>query len=120
MVLSITPGYGRWGDGSRLHVLEATVRLKPAANVELRVSPSFNALTDRGQYVTQLADPSATAFFGRRAVFAEMEQVTLALATRASWTFSPALTLELFAQPFVSSGRYRGFQEYVRPRSGER
>jgi hypothetical protein len=42
------------------------------------------------------------------------------VATRASWTFSPALTLELFAQPFVSSGRFWGFQEYVRPRGGER
>ncbi|HVG45019.1 MAG TPA: DUF5916 domain-containing protein, partial [Longimicrobium sp.] len=119
-VLSATTAYGRWGDGSRVWQLDASVRLKPATNLELQMAPSFSALTDRGQYVAQFADPSATAFFGRRAVFAEMDDRTLEVGTWASWTFSPALTLELFAQPFVSSGRFRGFQEYVRPRSGER
>jgi len=120
VVLSVSPAYSPWGDGSRLLQLGGTLRLKPATNVELQVAPLFNDLVDRGQYVAQFKDPSAVAFFGRRAVFAEMRQRTLAVATQASWTFSPALTLELFAQPFVSSGRYRGFQEYVRPRSGER
>jgi hypothetical protein len=31
-------------------------------------------------------------------------------------TFTPTLTLELFAQPFIASGDYRDFKEYVRPR----
>jgi len=119
-VLSATPEYGRWGDGSRFRKLSTSLRLKPATNVELELAPSFSALMNRGQYVAQFEDPSAVAFFGRRAVFAEMAQRTLAVSTRANWTFSPTLTLELFAQPFVSSGRFRGFQEYVRPRSGER
>jgi hypothetical protein len=73
-----------------------------------------------GQYVTQFDDPSATVFFGRRAVFAELRQRTVSINTRLSWTFTPELTLELFAQPFVSAGRYTGFQEYVRPRGGAR
>jgi hypothetical protein len=31
-------------------------------------------------------------------------------------TFSPNLTLELFAQPFIASGDYRDFKEFAAPR----
>jgi len=118
--LTLEPAYRRWSDGSEMWALSAGVRWRPAANLELRLGPDFTSMTDQGQYVTQFADPSDTAFFGRRAVFAAMAQRTLAVTTRASWTFTPALSLELFAQPFVSTGRYRRFQEYARPRSGVR
>jgi hypothetical protein len=110
----------RWGDGSETRVLSASARWRPAANVELRLGPGYSSVTDQGQYVTQFADPSDVVFFGRRAVFAAMAQRTLSVSARASWTFTPALSLELFAQPFVSTGRYRRFQEYLRPRSGVR
>ena len=33
---------------------------------------------------------------------------------------SPTLSLEVFAQPFISSSRFSAFKEYARPRSGER
>jgi hypothetical protein len=68
------------------------------------------------QFVRRFDDPSATHFFGRRAVFAEIEQRTLSVNTRVNWTFTPDLTLELFAQPFVATGDYESFKEFVRPR----
>jgi uncharacterized protein DUF5916 len=111
----------RWfADGSEVRAGTASARWRPATNVEVQSGPSFVALIDRGQYVTQFDDPSATAFYGRRAVFAAFRQRSLSLPTRMSWTFTPALSLELFAQPFVSTGRYWDYQEYVRPRSGRR
>ncbi|MFL5540064.1 MAG: DUF5916 domain-containing protein, partial [Longimicrobiaceae bacterium] len=120
VVVAVRPSLSRYSDRSSVWRLNGSVRVKPAAGAELRIGPAFTALNDMGQYVTQLADPSAAAFYGRRAVFAELRERTLSLNTRLSWTFSPGLTLELFAQPFVSAGRYPGFQEYVRPRSGAR
>jgi hypothetical protein len=39
---------------------------------------------------------------------------------RVNWTFTPTMTLELFAQPFIASGEYSNFREYTRPRSLER
>ncbi|MFL5541352.1 MAG: DUF5916 domain-containing protein, partial [Longimicrobiaceae bacterium] len=120
VVIAIEPSLSRYSDRSSVWRLNGSVRVKPAAGAELRIGPAFTALNDMGQYVTQFADPSAAAFYGRRAVFAELRQRTLSLNTRLSWTFSPELTLELFAQPFVSAGRYTNFQEYVRPRSGAR
>jgi hypothetical protein len=116
----LEPAYRRWGDGSETRVLSASARWRPAANVELQLGPRYSSVTDQGQYVTQFDDPADAVFFGRRAVFAAMEQRTLSVSARANWTFTPALSLELFAQPFVSTGRYRRFQEYLRPRSGVR
>jgi len=69
------------------------------------------------QYVRAFTDPAATAFFGRRAIFSSLEQSVLSLDTRLSATFSPTLSLELFAQPFVAAGDYQDFRQYVRPRS---
>ncbi|HKP75943.1 MAG TPA: DUF5916 domain-containing protein, partial [Longimicrobiaceae bacterium] len=120
VVFSLDPLFSRFSDGSRVDRVYASVRVKPAANVDVGVGPNFTALNDKGQYVAQFADPSATAFYGRRAVFAELRQRTLSFDTRLSWTFTPALSLELFAQPFVSAGRYTRYQEYVRPRSRAR
>ena len=69
------------------------------------------------QYVTAVSDPTATPFGGTRYVFGRIDQRTLALETRLNTTFTPTLTLELYAQPFLSSGRYDRFQEFVRPRA---
>ena len=33
-------------------------------------------------------------------------------------TFTPNLTLELFAQPFLASGHYTSFKEFAKPKSG--
>ena len=43
-----------------------------------------------------------------------------ALGLRASalnWTFSPALSLQAYLQPFISVGAYDRFKELARPRS---
>ena len=36
-----------------------------------------------------------------------------------NWTFSPRLSLETYAQPYISSGAYTHFRSLVRPRSYE-
>ena len=38
--------------------------------------------------------------------------------TRLNTTFTPNLTLELFAQPFLASGHYTSFKEFAEPHSG--
>jgi hypothetical protein len=36
---------------------------------------------------------------------------------RVNATFSPSLTLELYAQPFIASGSYQDFREFLAPRT---
>ena len=36
--------------------------------------------------------------------------------TRVEWTFTPNLSFQLYAQPFVGAGRYYDFKEFSAPR----
>jgi len=91
--------------------------LKPAANVFLQLSPTYHYDEDVAQYVTSVDDPTATAFYGTRYVFGFIKTTTVSLDTRLNWTFTPNLTLQLFAQPFIASGDYSSFREFARPRT---
>jgi hypothetical protein len=39
------------------------------------------------------------------------------MITRADWTFTPKLSLQLFLQPLISAGDFTELKEFVRPRS---
>jgi hypothetical protein len=93
------------------------VTVRPSPRVLLALSPSYAIDRTVQQSVTAVSDPTAAAFDGTRYVFGRIDQRTLALETRVNTTFTPTLTLELYAQPFLSSGRYDKFQEFVRPRA---
>ena len=99
--------------------LNLNLRLRPASNVSLDLGPRYDISSTGYQYVTAEDDPTATAFFGKRYVFSDLNQRTLAMDTRLNVTFTPTLSLELFAQPFISSGAYTNFKEYAAPRSLE-
>jgi hypothetical protein len=110
---------GAQGIGAHVHtfVLRPGVAFKPASNIFIQLSPSYVGDEDAAQYVSTVADPTATAFYGNRYIFSYIHTKTLSLDTRVNWTFTPALTLQLFAQPFMASGRYSSFREFAAPRS---
>ncbi|CAN5839645.1 hypothetical protein BH11GEM2_BH11GEM2_36260 [soil metagenome] len=110
---------GSRGIDASIHSLRIRpgVAMKPATNVFVSLSPSFNADEDVAQYVEAVPDPTATAFSGKRYVFGYVRSRTLSLDTRVNWTFTPDLTLQLYAQPFIASGAYLNFREFAAPRS---
>ena len=46
-------------------------------------------------------------------VFARLDQTTVALTTRVNYTMSPTLSLQIYAEPFVSAGEYTNNKELV-------
>ena len=110
------------GIGSDTHtlILQPGVALKPAANVFISLTPSYIVDEDPAQYVETVADTTATSFYGNRYVFAFIKTHTLSLDTRVNWTFTPNLTLQLFAQPFIASGAYSSFREFAAPRTAKK
>ena len=46
-------------------------------------------------------------------VFARLDQTTVALTTRVNYTMSPTLSLQIYAEPFVSAGEYTNYKELV-------
>ena len=120
IVLSTFPQFVLATEGPDDYNLNLTVTLKPADNIRLSFAPAYDLSHSNQQFVDAYTDPSATAMYGRRAIFANLTQKTLSMDTRASITFTPTLTFELFAQPFISTGDYFNFKEFVRPRSLDR
>ncbi|HEX2190224.1 MAG TPA: DUF5916 domain-containing protein [Longimicrobiaceae bacterium] len=96
-----------------------TLSGRPSQTVRFSLSPSVTTLHDPAQWVTARSDTLARATHGRRDVFATVDQATVALAARLDWTFTPALSLQLYAQPFTSAAEFGGYKELSAPRSFE-
>ena len=94
-----------------------SLQLKPASNVQLTLGPSWSHDETGAQFVSSSADSTATQFFGRRVVFAQLFQNSIGMNTRFNVTFSPTLTLELFMQPLIQSGTYSRWREFATSRT---
>ena len=116
LVLEWTGELGCNRDGDCDRTATVTLQLRPASNVTLSVGPSLAHNESGFQYVTAVADPTATAFYGERYVFADLVQNSIAMNTRFNVTFSPNVTLELFVQPLIASGAYSHYKEFAAPR----
>jgi hypothetical protein len=111
------PSLGWTADGARSFSADIGITVKPASNINLSLSPGFDHSESAAQYVTAVEDPHAVEFAGSRYVFANITRKTVSMNTRLNVTFTPTLTLEVFAQPFISSGRYSDFKEFAEPRA---
>ena len=89
--------------------------VRPNSSLELTLSPNVSRQFDTDQYLTSVDSEAATSTFGTRYVFGDIEQTSFSVGLRANWTFTPDLTLQLYARPFVTAGRYSGFKEFAEP-----
>ena len=83
---------------------------------QVSLGPSYVREVNPRQYVTTRSGGSP-ATFGNRYIFAFIDHTTLALEARVNFTLGPDLTLDFFARPFASSGRFYDFGELPEPRS---
>ena len=97
--------------------LNPTIEYRPSSALDFSVGPNYNVARSTAQYVQTVADPLATATYGGRYVFAELQSHELDLTVRVNATLSPALSMQLYAQPFAFAGAYSGFKELAKPRS---
>jgi hypothetical protein len=109
------------GDRAGGSVREGGVSLgyRPDPSVQLSIGPSISVARDPDQYLFAEADDAATDTYGTRYVFGRLHQTTFSMNTRLDWTFTPTLSLQLFAQPFVAAGDYRDFREFTTPGESE-
>ncbi|RMH63235.1 MAG: hypothetical protein D6677_07630 [Calditrichaeota bacterium] len=108
--MRLNGNYSASVSGSHSHGVSGGITYRPMDNVMLNLSPSYNFNFQDAQWVGVFDDAEASATYGRRYVFAELNQKTFATAIRVDWTFTPELSLQLYAQPFISSGRYQRFK----------
>jgi hypothetical protein len=103
--------YGADAAGGSLVQAGAGATVRPSPRWTLSVGPAFSRNRPQAQYVTSVRDATATDTYGRRYVFADLEQTELALDTRLDLTFTPRLTLQLYAQPLISAADFGDYKE---------
>jgi hypothetical protein len=105
---------GDWGsDGHNSSwqswYLSTTVRPVPAVMFSLGVQ--INPSHQDSQWVNNLTDAKT------HYVFAHIDQQTVNITGRFNYTITPNLSVQLYAQPFVSAGAYNSFKEVSDPRN---
>jgi hypothetical protein len=103
---------GGWRKSGNVNL---TMRFKGIYEILLGASVSRSHSV--AQYVTTVADAAAIGTFGNRYVFAGINQTTLDTNARVNLTFTRDLTLEVYMQPFISSGDYLGLKELAAART---
>jgi len=102
----VDDGHGSWiGDLNP----GVTVRPTPALSVSLGVRYGRNV--NDSQWIEEVTDAETHYVFGH------LNQTTVGLTTRVNYTMSPTLSLQLYAEPFVSAGGYSSFKELVNGRA---
>lgn len=82
--------------------MDLGINVQARSNIDVFVGPSIAERDDPMQYVDEVDDTMGQTHY----VFARIRQHSAGMTMRVNWTFSPHLTLQAYAQPFVASGRY--------------
>ena len=105
---------GSMGSGGEVAV-DGSLNLRPSTQFQVEIGPRFSLRTDGAQYVTATSAVPYQETFGQRYLFGHLELTTLSLQTRASYVFSPTLSLQVYVEPFLSSGNYLRYRALAAP-----
>jgi hypothetical protein len=94
--------------------LEARLNYQPINALNISISPEFESRPNKTQYVTQVSYNNS-----KRYILGTIENQTLSASFRINYTINPNLTIQYYAQPFISRGRYSDFK-YVTNATADR
>jgi len=107
------------GFGGSTDYFYASLSYRPTSAIRVSITPTFRRTDEYAQYVTTVEDAAYTPTYGKRYIFATLDQRTLDIGIRTDWTMNARLSLQMYVQPFVASGDYHSFKYLTRPREGE-
>lgn len=86
--------------------------LRLASQYSMSLGLNWEQRTDDQQWIRNYG-----AFLSdtTRFTFARLEQSTVVLTARANWTATPRLSLQIYAQPFVTSGTFADWRRLASP-----
>ena len=99
-------GYRDDSDAGRRLSVSSTLSARVGDGTQLSVAPSLSWWRNPQQFVAETTVRDSTHY-----VVGDLLQTTAAVMLRASYAVSSRLTLQLYAQPFLSSGEYRALGE---------
>lgn len=88
--------------------IDPSLELRAASNLSLSLGAGYGRDWSGAQWYANFGAPGHDT---THYTFAKLEQTTVSLSTRINYTASPTLSLQVYAQPFVSTGRYSDWRE---------
>ncbi len=99
-------GYREDQSGGRGGGVNAQVAWRPTSNVDLSLSPRIDWNRSEWQFLNAPDIGGNTEY-----LFGRLQQTTTAVTLRSSITVSTDLSLQLYAEPFISAGEYVGYRQ---------
>ena len=106
-------GRGRNGVGSSFADDEIELTYRPMSPLTITSGARLNRSINDSQWVGKVTDTRD------HYAFAHIDQTTVALTERVNYTMTPNLSIQIYAEPFVSAGDYHGFKELADGRTRE-
>jgi len=85
---------------------------RPSGRADISAGPSVNWNVDDAQWLGRSDALGSTHY-----LFGRLHQRTAGATLRCNVTFTPTLSLQVYAQPFVSQGHYVNFKQVADPRA---
>jgi hypothetical protein len=106
--------YGSDDGNSHGHWINPSVDFRVSSRFSASLGANYEHSIDDNQWVGNFGEVGAdTTHF----TFAHLDQNTLSLSSRLNFTASPTLSLQFYAQPFMTTGKYSNWRELANPRA---
>jgi hypothetical protein len=93
--------------------LDGKVTLRLVPQLDLDLVPSVNVSWGEPRYAT-------TGVLPGELIFGDLQALAVGATVRATWTFTPRLTLQLYAQLFLAEKHYANLYAFYGPTTGPR
>ena len=103
VVPALSLGFGRSDAGrSSFAFIAPSAEVKLSTRLQTSIGVSVTHAIDDGQWYGNLTDAAGMTHY----TFAPLDRETISVTARASFALTPNLTVEVYAQPFVTTGTY--------------
>jgi hypothetical protein len=105
------------GDAGHSHGwwVEPSMNFRASSRFSGSLGIYYEDLVNDNQWLDNPVDDAGTTHY----TFARLSQTTTSLTTRLNFTATPNLSLQVYAQPFVSTGDYDDWREFDQPRASQ-
>lgn len=110
---TLTVGGFRGDEGNSSNTwIEPGFQFRATSRFSASIAGHFEHNIDDAQWHSNVTTTGVTHY-----TFAHLDQTTLSSNVRVNYTMTPSLSLQVYAQPFISTGTYGNWRELADPRA---
>jgi len=110
-------GNASFSDDGDSRGIYTNLEFKVLPTLTVAFGPEYYKDIYETQWIGNFSDPEATETYEKRYVFSHLDQNTFSANIRADWILSPKLSIQVYLQPLIASGKYNDFKFLEQPGS---